>query len=46
MLESLIIKVLPVPALVRIKEVWLVRPEFKVKAIFRASVVVIVLPAL
>ena len=37
-------KALPVPALVKVKEVWLAKPLPKVKAMFRPVVVVIVLP--
>jgi len=43
---SLIISALAVPALVRVKDVGVDRPEAKVNPIFRASVVVIVLPPL
>ena len=43
-LVSFMTKALAVPALVKVKDVGVVRPEDKVKAIFRASVVVMVLP--
>ena len=45
-LVSLITKAVPVPALVRENEVWVVRPDPSVKAMFLPSVVVMVLPVL
>ena len=43
-LVSFMTRVFAVPALVRLKDVWAVRPEPKVKSIFLPSVVVMVLP--
>lgn len=41
---SLITKASPVPALVKLNEVWVVKPDDNVKAISRPSVVSMVLP--